>query len=290
MEPLDFDAADDAAASVRVYLDDDTQPLAVFRPPAQTQIDTTQLADGEHVLRLQALDESGVAGVRAIPFVVRNGPYITVSGLTPHEVVAGRLDVRVNAFNSSGEHFDPVAAESRRPAPNAVWIGLSVFLAWTLWYGLGTFFTPPAFAGGAGKNALAAANAPMNASDATRAGGANAGPGVKNVGGFDYATTGATLFAANCAGCHGAEGAGVPGAFPALAKDAVVNAADAATHIKTVLHGLHGKAIAGTTYASQMPAYPQLSDDDIAAIVDHERTSWGNAGPVITPAQVKQQR
>jgi hypothetical protein len=33
-----------------------------------------------------------------------------------------------------------------------------------------------------------------------------------------------------------------------------------------------------------------LSDNDIAAIIDHERTSWSNAGPVITPAQVKQRR
>jgi mono/diheme cytochrome c family protein len=36
-----------------------------------------------------------------------------------------------------------------------------------------------------------------------------------------------------------------------------------------------------------MPAFKSaLSDADIAAIVNHERTSWGNAGPLVTAADV----
>lgn len=271
------DGMDDEAASVTIYLDDAKEPLAVFRPPAQASVDTTALPDGDHVLHLHAVDATGVIGVRHIPFVVRNGPYISVSGIRPGDTASGRLDLRVNAF-SSGEHFDPVAAESRRPAPSITWVGLSVFLAWSLWYGLGNFFTPPAFAG-AHSGALGAANAPMSATGPA----ALAGPG-KNVGGFDYAATGPTLYATNCSACHGAEGAGVPGAFPALAGDATVNAADATAQIKIVLHGLNGKTIGGKPYTSQMPAFPQLSDSEIAAIIDHERTSWKNMGPVITPA------
>lgn len=56
-------------------------------------------------------------------------------------------------------------------------------------------------------------------------------------------------------------------------------------------NGLSGKAIGGVTYAAQMPAFAaQLTDAQIAAIVDHERTSWGNHGPIITPGQVAQDR
>jgi hypothetical protein len=33
----------------------------------------------------------------------------------------------------------------------------------------------------------------------------------------------------------------------------------------------HGKSIAGVSYASQMPTFEQLSNNDIAAIIDHER-------------------
>jgi cytochrome c oxidase cbb3-type subunit 2 len=36
-----------------------------------------------------------------------------------------------------------------------------------------------------------------------------------------------------------------------------------------------------------MPPFAQLSNDDIAAIVDHERTSWGNQAPIVAPGEVK---
>jgi mono/diheme cytochrome c family protein len=101
---------------------------------------------------------------------------------------------------------------------------------------------------------------------------------------------GAQLYAQNCAACHGAAGAGVPGAFPPLAHDPVVTAANPAGHITVVLKGMHGKAIGGKSYSSQMPSFTQLSDNDIAAIIDHERTSWGNHAPIVTPDQVKRAR
>ncbi|HEX5275641.1 MAG TPA: cytochrome c [Candidatus Rubrimentiphilum sp.] len=88
--------------------------------------------------------------------------------------------------------------------------------------------------------------------------------------------------------CHGAQGTGVPRTFPALADDPVVNGKNADTHIKIVLHGLSGKVIAGVRYAAQMPAFgSQLTDAQIAAVIDHERTSWGNNGPTVTPDEVR---
>jgi cytochrome c oxidase cbb3-type subunit 2 len=53
---------------------------------------------------------------------------------------------------------------------------------------------------------------------------------------------------------------------------------------------MHGKPIGGTSYSAQMPSFSQLSDNAIAAIIDHERTSWGNKAPIVTPAQVKRAR
>jgi mono/diheme cytochrome c family protein len=103
-------------------------------------------------------------------------------------------------------------------------------------------------------------------------------------------SNGAQLYAQNCAACHGASGAGVPGAFPPLAHDPVVTAANPTQHITVVLKGMHGKPIGGKSYSSQMPSFSQLSDNDIAAIINHERTSWGNKAPIVTPAQVKSAR
>lgn len=107
---------------------------------------------------------------------------------------------------------------------------------------------------------------------------------------FD-AAQGSKLFAGNCAVCHGAEGKGVPGAFPSLAGDPVVNATDPTAHIATVLRGLGGKTINGQKYAAQMPPFADnLSDQQIASIIDHERTSWGNHGPLVTAADVAKLR
>jgi mono/diheme cytochrome c family protein len=105
------------------------------------------------------------------------------------------------------------------------------------------------------------------------------------------AARGNALYSTNCAACHRPDGKGLPAVFPPLAGDPVVNAADPEKHIHTVLNGKQGEAIGGVTYASPMPAFKSaLSDADIAAIINHERTSWGNAAPLVTAADVADAR
>ena len=96
---------------------------------------------------------------------------------------------------------------------------------------------------------------------------------------------GQQLYVANCAACHQANGEGLPGAFPPLKGDAVVANSDATEHIRVVLFGLQGKTINGIKYGSPMPPWTQLSDPDIAAIIDYERTAWGNQGKPITASE-----
>jgi mono/diheme cytochrome c family protein len=279
--PNDF--GDDEAASLSLYLDDAKEPFATYRPPATVEIDTTLLEDGSHMLHIRARDSVGNTGVRSIPFVVQNGPGITVTGLRANERVRGTVELDLNAFGSS-EPFDSIRAESSGPIPVWTWVMMVLVAAWAGWYGLTEFQEPAAFASGVTNNPLAAANAPM--ANATR----TAYSGHGTAGGFDYAATGAQLYATNCAACHGAGGAGVPGAFPALAADPIVTNANPQFQIAIVLHGLHGKIINRSSYSAQMPTFSQLSDSDIAAIIDHERTSWGNAAPTINPDDIKRAR
>ncbi|HEX7326850.1 MAG TPA: multicopper oxidase domain-containing protein [Rhodanobacteraceae bacterium] len=104
---------------------------------------------------------------------------------------------------------------------------------------------------------------------------------------FDPAK-GQQLFMTNCAACHQATGTGLPGAFPPLKDNPVVNDADPAKQIETILHGLHGQNVMGTVYPSAMPPFgPSLSDAEIADIANHERTSWGNHGKLVTAAEVQ---
>lgn len=98
---------------------------------------------------------------------------------------------------------------------------------------------------------------------------------------------GAQVYGNNCAVCHQATGKGMPNVFPALAGDPVVTASDPTEHIDIVLHGTQGRSINGKTFAAQMPGWgSQLSDEEIAAVINHERTSWGNQAPTVTVKDV----
>jgi len=94
---------------------------------------------------------------------------------------------------------------------------------------------------------------------------------------------GGKAYASTCAACHGAEGKGIPGMFPAL-EGSKVATGPVEDHIKTVLHGR-----ATGKFSAQMPAFAaQLNDADMAAIVTFERNAFGNkTGDVVQPAQVK---
>jgi cytochrome c oxidase cbb3-type subunit 2 len=130
---------------------------------------------------------------------------------------------------------------------------------------------------------------PASASGASPAAGAPAA-GSPSAAGFD-AAKGKALFTANCAACHQANGEGLPGAFPSLKADPVVDDSDPTSHIHTVLQGLQGAKVGGVAYSSPMPPFSgALSDADIANIVDYERSSWGNHGSTVTAQQVAAER
>ena len=69
--------------------------------------------------------------------------------------------------------------------------------------------------------------------------------------------------------------------------DGVVQAPDPARQIRMLLQGIQGATIAGTVYSSPMPPFGiALSDRQVADIIDHERTSWGNHAPLATAREV----
>lgn len=91
---------------------------------------------------------------------------------------------------------------------------------------------------------------------------------------------------AQCAGCHQQNGQGVPGAFPPLAGHApdLYNAEGGPTYlVDVILYGLQGQIeVEGQSYSGLMPAWQQLTDAQIAAVLNFVLTEWGNEAELDT--------
>ncbi len=94
-----------------------------------------------------------------------------------------------------------------------------------------------------------------------------------------------------CAACHQAEGQGMPGTFPPLAKSDYLASASAEKLAGHILHGLQGPVtVNGTTYNGVMPPMALLTDEEIAGALSFVRASWGNTGTEIKPEEVAKVR
>jgi cytochrome c oxidase subunit 2 len=88
---------------------------------------------------------------------------------------------------------------------------------------------------------------------------------------------GEKVYAANCAACHQANGKGA-GPIKAVDGSPVVLDADKTKQIAVLLNGQNNGA---------MPAWKQLSDTEIAAVITYTKNSWSNkTGQVVQPADV----
>ena len=130
---------------VRVYLDDNPQPIVDRELPTDVSLDTRSLADGPHRLAIRAQDENGREGVEEILFQVQNGPGIVVSGLRPNSTRRGKVWFTVDAF-SADDPFDPRRAEARSSIPIWVWVMSLFVVAWAVWYAARMWDVPAEYA------------------------------------------------------------------------------------------------------------------------------------------------
>lgn len=96
---------------------------------------------------------------------------------------------------------------------------------------------------------------------------------------------GETLYTTYCAACHQADGKGLSGAFPPLANSNVVNGDDLQQYVNIIMHGVDRRA----EYAT-MPAIGELNaltPEQVTAIINYERTSWGNSAHTVSLDQIK---
>jgi len=93
----------------------------------------------------------------------------------------------------------------------------------------------------------------------------------------DLSKRGEKVYAANCAACHQANGKGAGPIKPLDGSPLVLNA-DKLKQVAVLLNGQNNGA---------MPAWKQLSDTDIAAVITYTKNNWSNkTGQIVQPAEV----
>ena len=271
---------------VEIYLDGAEEPIGVYAPPASFELDTTKLPDGPHRLIIKATDRNGVQGIREVAFNVHNGPGIAVVGLSDGDVVEGKISVLVNAYaGGSEQQWEPVRAETPAPIPTWAWVLFMLIVAWAMWYWASQWTPSPQYANTptfASVAAIASAGAPPQTAAGAKA---QAKPN------FEWAALGTRVYASRCAVCHLASGEGLPHFVPPLKASPMVTAENATAEIRVLLNGVprtSGGEATQARWRGEMPPFSrQLSDAEIAAVINYERTNWGNNSPTVTPAEVR---
>ena len=159
-------------------------------------------------------------------------------------------------------------AEEQNPWPKAVWLFFGIMIGWGATY-IG-----------------------FQAGDGLLQGGDRRSLQVVSEGGGPAPSIdGAQVYQRVCMACHQAQGEGLAGVFPPLAGSEWVTG-EAQVPVKIILKGLQGPiTVKGQTYDSVMPAFgEQLTDAEIAAVVNYIRTSWGNQAPGIEETEVSSLR
>jgi mono/diheme cytochrome c family protein/ketosteroid isomerase-like protein len=239
---------DSGAEPLRIFLDDAEEPFKVEQPPLRFNFNTISLPDGDHQLRIEASNGLAPPTIRRIPFTVRNGVAVTVSGLEPNQTIGGQVELIINAYAGSSEvDFEPRKAETPQPIPTWAWVLFLAVGAWTMFYVL---------------------NRPLDV---------EAGVLEK----ADQVALGERLYMDTCGRCHGEGGEGQSfasdiGGFSVPSLRENTNYALADTPVALLTKVILGQA------GTMMPTWgPLLNTEETIAVVNHVRQSWRHDASTI---------
>ncbi len=246
-------------ARVEVYMDGHSQPFQVLeKAPFQLRIDPADFAEGDHFMEVLVYYTNGDSHRYFYRFTVTRTNQ-TYAGYLDRAPVGAPIEVLL---------LDPSEEVVATARPTRFTHGVLPVLLFLLIAGVATWFSyigdqpvkdfveniePVAAAAAAGQDApQAAAGSP----------------------------DGAAIYAQHCVACHGPEGQGQGDIFPALAGNQ--NLADLEMVVDVVLHGREGTAM--------VPWGEQLTDEEIAAVVNYILNAWGNSFGTITAEDVAARR
>ena len=236
-----------AKEPIKLFLDDQPEPFKVAEPPIRFRFSTIHLPDGPHTLRIEASNGLAPPTIKSIPFSVRNGVALSLSGLEPDQTIGGQVELIINAYAGNTEvDFEPKQAETPQPIPTWAWVLLLAVMSWSLYY-LVTPHRPEA----------------GDTFDVVR----------------PTPALGQRIYTDTCARCHGEDGRGRETPDGKMTVAALRNTKELA--VARNPFKLLSRVVTGVP-GTQMPAWgPLLSNEEIVASVNHVRSWWGHDASTI---------
>lgn len=96
---------------------------------------------------------------------------------------------------------------------------------------------------------------------------------------------GVKLYTQNCASCHQPNGEGLKGAFPPLKSSPVVLGNDLELYVNIIMQGYDARPEFAAMNAVGLNN--NLTPEEVTAIINHEKTSWGNNAEKVSVEEVK---
>jgi cytochrome c oxidase cbb3-type subunit 2 len=96
---------------------------------------------------------------------------------------------------------------------------------------------------------------------------------------------GKLLYTNNCMSCHQANGEGLKSAFPSLKGSPIVLGDDLELFVNIIMLGYDARPEYAVMNAVGLDN--NLTPEEVTAIINHEKTSWGNNAKTVTPEEVK---
>lgn len=98
---------------------------------------------------------------------------------------------------------------------------------------------------------------------------------------------GTELYTSNCQGCHQENGEGLKGAFPPLKGSKVVNDDNPELMVNIIMNGYTGRVSEGFGPMPPVGTNNNLTPEEIAAIMNHEKSSWGNNAKKVSVDNIR---
>ena len=113
-----------------------------------------------------------------------------------------------------------------------------------------------------------------------------AGAKAENAAGATKELDGKVLYISNCQTCHQSNGEGLKGAFPPLKGSKVVTDENPELMVDIIMNGYSGRVSEGYGVMPAVGTNSNLKPEEVAAIMNHVKTSWGNDVKKVTPQEV----